>query len=190
MSALSVLCRASPSPLLLVASAATADAPQTMDPDFASSVAEWTTKPEFLSPLVDHLPTVAGIPSPRDVLGYHIGAPKKLTYYADILRYYRSLEAANSPRVKVLTTGTTDEGRECLVVFVGSEETIGSLERHRGSLRHWPTRAASPRPEVRASHRGRQADLPPHGRPAQRRNRTARDAHGAGVPAGGRGLAA
>ena len=26
------------------------------DPDFAKAVKEWTTKPEFSSPLVDHLP--------------------------------------------------------------------------------------------------------------------------------------
>jgi hypothetical protein len=106
---------------------------QTQDEDFARAVAEWTTKPEFLSPLVDHLPKVAGLPSPKDVLGYHIGAPKKLTYYADILRYYRALEAA-SPRVKVISTGTTDEGRETVVVFVGSEESIQNLEKYRADL--------------------------------------------------------
>ena len=61
------------------------------DPDFARAVREWTTKPEFSSPLVDHLPKVAGVPSPKDVLGHHIGEPKKLTYYADILKYYRAL---------------------------------------------------------------------------------------------------
>src|SRR5215470_17675203 len=52
------------------------------DPDFARAVKEWTTRPEFSSPLVDHLPKAAGIPSPKDVLGHHIGAPKQLTYYA------------------------------------------------------------------------------------------------------------
>src|SRR5512137_1661735 len=56
------------------------------DEEFARLVREWTTKPEFLSPLVDHLPKAAGVPSPRDVLGYHVGQPKKLTYYNDILK--------------------------------------------------------------------------------------------------------
>ena len=56
------------------------------DPEFARLVKEWTTRPEFSSPLVDHLPKVAGLPSPKDVLGHHIGEPKKLTYYADILK--------------------------------------------------------------------------------------------------------
>src|SRR5213596_2498077 len=57
------------------------------DEDFARAVKEWTTRAEFSSPLVDHLPKAAGVPSPKDVLGHHIGEPRKLTYYADILRY-------------------------------------------------------------------------------------------------------
>src|SRR6266480_1533098 len=69
------------------------------DEEFARLVAEWTTRPDFISPLVDHLPKVAGIPNPKDILGHYIGEPKKLTYYADILRYYRAL-AAKSPRVR------------------------------------------------------------------------------------------
>src|SRR5436190_19389348 len=97
------------------------------DPDFSRSVKEWTTRPEFSSPLVDHLPKAAGIPSPKDVLGHHIGEPRKLTYYADILRYYRAL-AEGSPRVKLLPVGRSNEGRELVVVFVGSEEAIEHLD--------------------------------------------------------------
>ncbi|MGA3186912.1 MAG: M14 family zinc carboxypeptidase [Bryobacteraceae bacterium] len=108
-------------------------AQQVMDDEFAKTVKEWTTKPEFMSPLVDHLPKGGAVPSPKDVLGYHIGAPKKLTYYADILRYYRTL-AAKSPRVKVLDIGKTDEGRECVVVFVGSEDSIKNLDTYRQYL--------------------------------------------------------
>ena len=74
----------------------TRDPKQTQDEDFAKSVKEWTTQPYFISPLVDHLPRVQGIPMPKDVLGYHIGAPAKLTYYADILKYYRALAAASA----------------------------------------------------------------------------------------------
>src|SRR5581483_10579615 len=106
---------------------------QPQDEDFARSVREWTTKPEFTSPLVDHLPKVAGVPSPKDVLGYHVGAPQKLTYYEDILKYYRAL-ASKSPRVKVISIGTTDEGRECIVVAIAAEDTIGNLEQYRAYL--------------------------------------------------------
>jgi Zinc carboxypeptidase len=103
------------------------------DPDFARAVREWTTRPEFISPLVDHLPKVAGIPSPKDVLGHHIGEPRTLTYYADILKYYRALEAA-TPRVKIVPIGRSYEGRELVVVFVGSDEAIGNLEQYRTYL--------------------------------------------------------
>jgi hypothetical protein len=103
------------------------------DEDFARAVKEWTTLREFSSPLVDHLPKVAGVPSPKDVLGHHVGEPKKLTYYADILKYYRALAAA-SPRVKVTTIGTSNEGRDLVVVFVGSDESIKNLETYRAYL--------------------------------------------------------
>jgi hypothetical protein len=114
------------------ASAAAAGRPGD-DSDFARAVKEWTTKPEFSSPLVDHLPKVAGVPSPKDVLGHHIGEPKKLTYYADILKYYRALAAA-SPRVKVISIGKSNEGRDLVVVFVGADESIKNLETYRGYL--------------------------------------------------------
>ncbi len=136
--------------VLLVALAASstaspAQAPQTsaaqaMDPDYAARVKEWTTKPEFTSPLVDHLPASTGVPSPRDVLGHHIGAPKELTYYTNILRYYDTL-AAHSGRVKVIRIGKTEEGRDSVIVFVGSEDSIAHLDEERQNL----ARIADPR---------------------------------------------
>jgi hypothetical protein len=111
----------------------TFDPAQPQDADFAKSVKEWTTQPYFMSPLVDHLPVVKGIPSPKAVLGYHIGAPYKLTYYADILKYYRALAAA-TPRVKIETIGKSDEGRELVVVWVSSDENIKNVQKNRESL--------------------------------------------------------
>jgi zinc carboxypeptidase len=117
--------------LAILASAARAQQPQ--DPDFARSVKEWTTRPEFLSPLVDHLPKVAGVPSPKDVLGYYVGTPKKLTHTADLLRYYRALASA-SKRVKIFQAGQTDEGREQVVVAIADEATIQNLDTYKGYL--------------------------------------------------------
>ena len=111
----------------------TRDPAQTQDEDFAKSVKEWTTQPYFISPLVDHLPRVTGIPMPKDVLGYHIGAPGTLTYYADIVKYYRALAAA-TPRVKVETIGKSDEDRELVVVWVSSDENMTNLQRNRDNL--------------------------------------------------------
>ena len=84
-----------------------------------------------MSPLVDHLPKVPACPRPKDVLGYYIGAPKKLTHVADLGKYYRALAAA-SKRVKILPAGTTDEGRECLVVAIADEDTIRNLDTYKG----------------------------------------------------------
>ena len=123
-----------------LASAAAAQTPQAMDPDFARSVREWTTKPEFLTPLVDHLPQGGALPSPRDVLGHHVGQPKVLSYASDLYRYYRAL-AAKSPRVRVIEIGRTDEGRECLVVFVSSEANLRALDANKARL----ARLADPR---------------------------------------------
>ncbi len=125
--------------VLLAASSVPSPA-QTMDPDYAARVKEWTTKPEFMSPLVDHLPAGTDVPSPKDVLGHHIGAPKELTYYADILRYYDAL-AAHSGRVKVMRIGKTEEGRDSVIVFVGSEDSIAHLDEERQNL----ARLADPR---------------------------------------------
>jgi hypothetical protein len=113
---------------------------QNLDADYAARVKEWTTKPEFLSPLIDHLSAGGSVPSPKDVLGHHIGAPKELTYYADVLRYYDTL-AAHSGRVKVMRIGKTEEGRDSVIVFVASEDSITHLEENRKNL----ARLADPR---------------------------------------------
>ena len=126
--------------LLFLFTSIVAQPKQTMDEDFAKSIKEWTTKPEFISPLIDHLPKVAGIPSPKDVLGYHIGTPNKLTYTEGIYKYFRAL-AEKSPRVKVFVAGKTDEGRDIIVVAIANEDTIKNLEQYRGYL----TQLADPR---------------------------------------------
>ena len=111
----------------------TRDPRQKQDEEFAKLYAQWTNEPRYGSPLVDHLPVVRGIPTPKDVIGYYVGAPAKLTYYADILKYYRALAKA-TPRVKVETIGKSDEGRELVVVWVSSEENIKNLQHNRDNL--------------------------------------------------------
>jgi len=115
--------------------------PDTLDGDFAAFVKKATTKPEFLSPLVDHLPRKAGVPTPKDILGYHVGTEKKLTYTADQYRFYRTLEKALPGRVRTLVIGRTEEGREMIVVFISSEANLKNLELNRQNLR----RLADPR---------------------------------------------
>ena len=135
----------------------TRDPAQPQDEEFARLVKEWTTQPYFISPLVDHLPKVPGIPTPKDVLGYYIGAPGKLTYYADALKYYRALAAA-SPRVKIEPIGKSDEDRELVVVWVSSEENIQNLQRNRDNL----AKIADPRGQTPEQIRQLIATTKPH----------------------------
>src|SRR5215470_1521678 len=108
------------------ASAANAD-----DPDFAAFVKSATTRSDFSSPLIDHLPKKAGVPTPKDVLGYHIGAEKKLTYWAEQQKWYRALERAVPGRVKTAVIGKTEEGREIMVVYIASEPNLKNLDHNR-----------------------------------------------------------
>lgn len=135
----------------------TRDPNQKQDPTFTQSYQEWLANAKHGSPLVDHLPLVAGIPTPRDVLGYHIGAPRKLTYYADQLKYYRALAAASS-RVRIETIGRSDEGRELVVVWISSEANMQRLAQNRKNL----ARIADPRGLNEAQVKGVLADTKPH----------------------------
>jgi hypothetical protein len=119
----------------------TPPAAQADDPDYAAFVKAATTRPEFSSPLIEHLPQRPGVPTPRDVLGYHVGAEKKLTYWADQEKWYRALEKAMPARVKTTVIGTTEEGREIMVVYVTSEANLRGLDRNRANMR----RIADPR---------------------------------------------
>jgi hypothetical protein len=135
------------------AAAAAAD-----DPEFATAVKEWTTKPEFSSPLVDHLPRKAGVPTPKDILGYYIGAPNTLTYTADQQRYFRALEKALPGRVRTMVAGKSEEGRDILVVFISSEKNLENLEVNRQNLK----RLADPRGLAPAEAQRLLATTKPH----------------------------
>jgi len=106
---------------------------QAIDEEYTRLIKEATTKPEFLSPLVSYLPKVEGVPTPKDVLGYIAGAPGKLTYYEDILKYMNALAKA-TPNVRVFPIGKTSEGREMVMVAVANEETMSNLQKYKDFL--------------------------------------------------------
>ncbi len=113
----------------------------TEDAEFARLVQEWTTRPDFSSPLVSHLPRRQGVPTPKDVLGYYIGEPKRLTYTAGQQAYFKALEKALPGRVRTISAGRSEEGRDIQVVFISSEANLKNLETNRRNLR----RLADPR---------------------------------------------
>ena len=73
------------------------------------------------------------MPTPKAVLGDVAGAPGKLPYSHEVYRYMRMLEKA-SPRVKVFSIGTTEEGREMIAVAVRRKPTWRKLDENRARL--------------------------------------------------------
>jgi len=106
---------------------------QPIDEEYTKKIREYTTEPFFLSPLVDYLPASKTVPTPKAVLGDVAGAPGKLPDSKEVYRYMRMLEKA-SPRVKVFSIGTTEEGREMIAVAVTSEANLAKLEENRARL--------------------------------------------------------
>ena len=106
---------------------------QPVDEEYTRKIKEYTTEPFFLSPLVDYLPASSTVPTPKAVLGDIAGAPTKLPYSKEVYAYMRMLEKA-SPRVKVFSIGTTEEGREMIAVAVASDELISRLDENRAML--------------------------------------------------------
>ena len=105
-----------------------------MDPDFAASVKSWTTRAEFMSPLVDHLPLPTTIPSPKSVFGDHIGVPNRLHSQEEINDYYRRLAAAAPDRVRIIDIGKSNEGRENIVVMISSDANMAKLDLYKKNL--------------------------------------------------------
>src|SRR6478735_2964697 len=135
----------------------TRDPKQKQDSGFEQDYKAWLANPRHGSPLVDHLPVVRGIPTPKEIVGHHAGAPKTLTYYADQLKYYRALEKATG-RVHVETIGKSDEGRELVVVWVTSDDNMKKLAKNRANL----AKIADPRGMSEAQVHEIIADTKPH----------------------------
>ena len=109
------------------------DPNQPTDEEYTKKIREYTTEPFFNSPLTDYLPASPTVPTPKSVLGDVAGAPGKLPYAEEVYRYMRMLEKA-SPRVKVFSIGTTEEGREMIAVAVASENLLSRLDENRARL--------------------------------------------------------
>src|SRR5215471_4502319 len=109
------------------------DPRQPIDEEYSRKIKEYTTETFFSSPLVDYLPASKTVPTPKVVLGDIAGAPGKLPYSKEVYDYMRRLEKA-TPRVKVFSIGTTEEGREMIAVAVASEALMSRLDANRSDL--------------------------------------------------------
>ena len=127
----------------LLAGRAEAQSSQPVDSAYSAQIVALTPvdpRWKFSTDLVDHLPYSATVPTPLKVLGYVPGTLGRLSRTADLNRYFRALAAA-SPRVKVFSAGTSDEGREMIVAAIADEATIAKLDDYRSMM----SRLADPR---------------------------------------------
>jgi hypothetical protein len=106
---------------------ARAGAPQANDVEYTAKIKEYLSDPRISTELVDHLPASATVPTPLKFLGRIVGTPGELTPAADIHAYMRAIAKA-SPRAKVWSMGTTEEGREMIVMAIADEKTIATLD--------------------------------------------------------------
>jgi zinc carboxypeptidase len=102
------------------------DPKQPIDEAYTAKLHQYTTESFFTSPLVDYLPASENVPTPEVVLGDVAGAPGILPYAEDVYKYMRLLEKA-SPRVRVFSIGTTEEGREMIAVALSSEANLKNI---------------------------------------------------------------
>ena len=107
---------------------AVAQAPDVSEPGSAEAIAAATTDPHFVSPLVSYIPKSDKVPSPEKFLGRIMGAPGELAGTEKAYAYARALAAA-SPRVRVLTIGRSEEGRDIILLAIADEAGIRDLDR-------------------------------------------------------------
>lgn len=120
--------------LLVLFLTANLTAADEIDKTSSDLIKQYTTKPEFLSPLVDFIPESGAVPSPRDFLGYVVGTPKKLTYARDIHRYFYEL-AKSSDRIRVFEIGKSHEGRPRILALIADKNTLANIDRYKGYMK-------------------------------------------------------
>jgi hypothetical protein len=112
-------------------------AQQLIDSAYSAQVRELTPTDahwKFTTELVSSLPASATVPTPLKVLGYVPGTLGRLSYVAELNRYFDALAAAAPNRVKKFSLGKSEEGRESIVVAISDEANIASLEQNRLAL--------------------------------------------------------
>jgi hypothetical protein len=99
------------------------DLKQPIDEAYTARIKQYTTDPQFGSPLVNYLPASKTVPTPEKTLGVIAGAPDMLPYTADVTKYFRLL-AASTPRVQVVSIGRSEEGREMIAAAIADEALL------------------------------------------------------------------
>ena len=83
--------------------------------------------------LLSAAPLIGALPVPEAHFGHRMGEDRELVQWADVVSYFRGLDAA-SDLVSVQDLGRSTEGRPLIVAVIADPETIASLDRYREIL--------------------------------------------------------
>ncbi len=100
---------------------------QATDANYERMIREMTTDTLFLPASVASIPEHPTVPSPLDHFGTIAGAEGVMHRSDALYAYYRALAEA-SPRVRVESIGTTEEGRDIMLVTVADESLLERLD--------------------------------------------------------------
>ena len=79
------------------------------------------------------------IPSPKSHFGFNIGDNYKLATFTATEAYLKKVEA-NSSKVKLVTMGKTEEGRNHYMMIVSSPENIKQIQKYKSNNRFYDNR--------------------------------------------------
>ena len=109
-------------------------ASQQNDAEYTRLIKEHLQDPRITTELVDHLPASDTVPTPLKFFGRIVGTPGELTYARDIARYYEALAKAAPGRARYWKVGTTEEGRDIVLLAIANDSTLKLLDRYRDML--------------------------------------------------------
>jgi len=113
---------------VMLTSRIAAQSPDIPEKGSIEAIANATTDPHFMSPLVSYIPDSHSVPSPEKFLGRIMGAPGELVGTEKTYAYARAL-AASSARVRLFTIGKSEEDRDIVMLAIADESGIRELER-------------------------------------------------------------
>ncbi len=109
------------------------DPAQPLDAAYTARIRQYTTAPEYNTALTDALPASSSVPTPLAALGHVAGEPGWLPDTAAVNGYFRTL-AAHSPRVRVVSIGKSEEGREMIAAAIADASLLAGLDANNARL--------------------------------------------------------
>jgi hypothetical protein len=107
---------------------------QQIDQEYTAKIKQYLSDPRISTELVDHLPASATVPTPLKFNGRIVGTPGELTHASQIHAYLEAIAKAAPTRARFWKIGTTEEGRDIVLLAIADEATIANLDKYKGYL--------------------------------------------------------